>query len=95
MLLVGGAWFILMSMITGFMKSFIGFVIVRALCGVGGALIMPNVVALIAITCPPGKVRNISLGFFSASAPAGGYLGGIISGSFIAFHRWNWMFFFL
>jgi len=92
-LLAGGAWFVLWSLINGFTKNFTAFVIARALSGIGGALIMPNVVALIAITCPPGKLRNISLGVFSASAPTGGYLGSLISGVFIEIHQWKWMFF--
>jgi hypothetical protein len=53
------------------------------LSGTGGALMMPNIVALIAITCLPGKLRNISLGIFSASAPTGGYIGCLIAGSFV------------
>jgi MFS family permease len=92
-LLAGGAWFMLWSIVNGFMKDFAGFVIARAFTGVGGALIMPNVVALIAITCPPGKLRNISLGIFGASAPLGGYLGSIIAGAFIEIHQWRWTLF--
>lgn len=83
------------SLINGFITNFAGFVVVRALSGIGGALIMPNVVALIAITFPPGKVRNLSLAFFSASAPIGGSLGSLIAGAFVAAHQWKWMFFFL
>jgi MFS family permease len=56
---------------------------------------MPNIVALIAITCPPGKLRNISLGIFSASAPTGGYIGSLIAGAFVQAGLWKWMFFFL
>ncbi|KAI9740311.1 MAG: hypothetical protein M1834_004889 [Cirrosporium novae-zelandiae] len=92
-LLFGGAWFVVFSVANGFTNSFAPFIIVRALSGIGGALLMPNVVALIAITCPPGRLRNISLGFFSASAPMGSYLGSLIAGGFVAAGRWNLCFF--
>jgi MFS family permease len=68
---------------------------VRALSEIGGASMMPNIVTLIAITCPPGKLRNISLGIFSASAPIGGYIGSLIAGAFVQAGLWKWMFFFL
>jgi MFS family permease len=95
-LLIGGAWFVLWTVINGFMNNFTGFVVVRALSGVGGALIMPNVVALIAVTCPPGRMRNLSLGFFSASAPTGGWLGSLICGGFVKSgggDEWRWLFY--
>jgi MFS family permease len=66
---------------------------VRALSGTGGALMMPNIVALIAITYPPGKLRNIGLGIFTASAPTGGYAGSLIVGVFVQANQWKGMFF--
>jgi MFS family permease len=56
---------------------------------------MPNVVALIGITVPPGKLRNISLGIFSASAPTGAYIGALIAGAFHQIGAWKWLFFML
>ena len=50
---------------------------------------------MIAITNPPGKARNLSLGFFGASAPIGGYLGGIIVGLFLKYSQIKWCFLFL
>ncbi|KAH8812257.1 major facilitator superfamily domain-containing protein [Xylogone sp. PMI_703] len=91
-LFIGGAWLVVWSMINGFVNSLIPFIIARAMSGIGGALLMPNVVAMIGITCPPGRLRNVSLGFFSASAPTGGYIGSIISGAFIAAGRWDLFF---
>ncbi|KAL9096066.1 MAG: hypothetical protein Q9165_001588 [Trypethelium subeluteriae] len=63
--------------------------------GIGGALILPNAVAMLAITTPPGRMRNLSLGFFSASAPLGGWLGALLAGVFLQIAPWKWMFFFL
>jgi MFS family permease len=71
----------------------VAFNVVRAFSGIGGALIMPNAVALIGTTTPPGRMRNVTLGFFGASAPIGSYLGAIWAGLFIKFVNWNWIFF--
>ncbi|KAJ9203079.1 hypothetical protein DTO164E3_2550 [Paecilomyces variotii] len=68
---------------------------VRALSGVGGAFILPNAVAMITITNPPGRVRNLSLAFFGASAPAGGYIGAVLLGVFLEATEWKWLFVFI
>ncbi|KAK9452800.1 major facilitator superfamily-domain-containing protein [Dipodascopsis uninucleata] len=92
-LIIGAIWFVIWSLANGFCKSFVSFNVVRAFSGIGGALIMPNAVALISTTIPPGKVRNVTLGFFGASQPIGSYLGGVWAGVFIKYVNWNWIFF--
>ena len=70
LLLAGGAWLSITTLASAFCNhTFFAFVIMRALGGLGGAFIMPNAVAMISSTNPPGRVRNLSLGFFAASAP--------------------------
>ncbi len=91
-LICGAVWLVVWSLANGFCTSYIVFNVVRAFSGIGGALIMPNAVALISTTIPPGKMRNITLGFFGASAPIGSYLGAIWSGIFIQFTNWSWIF---
>ncbi|KAL4749801.1 hypothetical protein BDW72DRAFT_204467 [Aspergillus terricola var. indicus] len=96
MLLGGGAWLILCSFVGAFVHTnFFAFVTMRALAGVGGACIMPNAVAMIAITNPPGRVRNLSLGFFAASAPLGGYFSALFLGAFMEHTHWRWFFIFV
>lgn len=56
---------------------------------------MPNAVAMITIMVPPGKTRNLSMGFFAAAAPVGGWVGAIIAGLFMKTARWQMMFVFL
>ena len=92
MLLIGGAWFSVLTIINGFIPDFLGFCAIRALSGIGGALILPNGVAMVGITNPPGRIRNLSMGFFGASAPIGGYIGGIIVGLFIEYSDIKWCF---
>ncbi|GCB25996.1 uncharacterized MFS-type transporter C1683.03c [Aspergillus awamori] len=95
LLLAGGAWLSLCTLISAFCSNFYAFVAMRALAGLGGAFIMPNAVALIASTNPPGRVRNLSLGFFAASAPTGGYFGALFLGAFMEGTEWKWFFVFI
>lgn len=56
---------------------------------------MPNAVAMITIVVPPGRTRNLTMGFFAAAAPIGGWIGGLIAGLFMTTARWQMMFVFL
>lgn len=96
LLLGGGAWLVLCAFLSAFChENFFAFVTMRALAGVGGACIMPNAVAMITITNPPGRVRNLSLGFFAASAPLGGYFGALFLGAFLEGTHWRWFYIFV
>ena len=92
-LVAGAIWLVIWSIANGFCDSFVSFNVARALSGIGGALIMPNAVALISTTIPPGRMRNVTLGFFGASAPIGSYLGAVWAGIFVQFASWKWIFF--
>jgi predicted MFS family arabinose efflux permease len=50
---------------------------------------------MISSTNPPGRVRNVSLGFFGASAPVGGYFGALFLGAFLERTEWKWFFIFI
>lgn len=95
MLLLGGAWFALGSLINNFCSDFLVFNLIRGFTGMGGALILPNAVAMIGITFPPGRMRNFCLGIFGAAAPIGGYLGAVFAGVFTQFTPWRYLFVFL
>ncbi|KAK4861864.1 hypothetical protein LT330_003899 [Penicillium expansum] len=95
LVLAGGAWLTICTLASAFCSNFFAFVTMRALAGLGGALIMPNAVAMISSTNPPGRVRNLSLGFFGASAPIGGYLGALFLGAFLQRTEWKWFFIFI
>ncbi|OQD88960.1 hypothetical protein PENANT_c003G04784 [Penicillium antarcticum] len=89
LLLAGGAWLTVCTFASAFCTNFFAFVTMRALAGLGGAFVMPNAVAMISSTNPPGRVRNVSLGFFGASAPVGGYFGALFLGAFLEHTEWN------
>ncbi|KAJ5697245.1 major facilitator superfamily domain-containing protein [Penicillium malachiteum] len=95
LLLIGGAWLSLCTLIRAFCNKFFAFITMRALAGVGGAIIMPNAVAMISATNPPGRMRNLSLGLFGASAPMGGYCGALFSGAFLVHTSYKWFFLFI
>ena len=67
----------------------------RALSGIGGAFMVPNCIALLTITFPPGRMRNISVGLFGAMAPIGAAGGSVFPGFFVQLLPWKWLFFFL
>ncbi|KAF2802679.1 MFS general substrate transporter [Mytilinidion resinicola] len=94
-LLFGGAWFSAWSLLNIACRSFLSFNIARGFTGMGGALILPNAVAMIGITFPPGRSRNFCLGIFGAAAPIGGYLGAVLAGIFTRFTPWWGLFLFL
>lgn len=77
------------------MKNFIVLCVMRALTGIGGAFMVPNALALLTINFPPGKMRNITVGFFGAMAPIGAAGGGVFAGFFVQLTPWKWLFFFL
>lgn len=95
LLLAGGAWLTVCTLASAFCNNFFAFVTMRALAGLGGAFIMPNAVAMISSTNPPGRVRNLSLGMFGASAPMGGYFGALFLGAFLQRTEWKWFFIFM
>jgi MFS family permease len=93
MLLLGGVILVLFSLVNGFCKTYGAFIAIRALTGIGGGLIMPNAVAIIMMMLPPGRSRNITMSFFGASAPLGGWIGALFSGLFTQFSKWEYLFF--
>lgn len=92
---VAGVFWVIFHLISGFMKSVISLSVMRGLSGIGGAMIVPNAIALLTITFPPGKMRNITVGFFGATAPMGATLGSLLPGFFVQLLPWKWLFFFL
>lgn len=94
-LLAGAAWWIVWSFINAFCNHFVAFNVARALSGIGAAMIVPNAVAVIGTTLPPGKMRNLSLGFFGAGAPVGGWLGALFAGLLAELTPWKCLFIFM
>jgi MFS family permease len=93
--LVAGVVWVIFHLVAGFMRNLVALCVMRALAGIGGAFILPNAIALLTITFPPGRVRNISVGLFGSMAPVGAAGGCIFPGFFGQLVPWWWLFFFL
>ena len=94
-MLIGATWWIVWSFINAFCDNFVAFNVARASSGVGAAMIVPNAIAMISTTLPPGNMRNLSLGCFGAVAPVGGWLGGLLAGLLAELTPWKWLFIFM
>jgi MFS family permease len=94
-LLLGASWWIVWSLINGFCSNFIAFNIARGMSGVGGAMVVPNAVAIIGTTFPPGRIRNRCLGLFGAGAPVGGWAGALMAGLLAETLVFKWLFIFM
>lgn len=77
-LLLGAAWWVVWTLANAFCSDYVAFNVVRAMSGVGGAMVVPNAVAIVGTEFPPGRMRNRCLGLFGAGAPVGGWAGKFI-----------------
>jgi MFS family permease len=88
-LLTGAVWWVIWSLVTGFAKSIFQISLFRGLTGMGAAFIVPNAVALLMHTFPPGKSRNIAMGLFGAMAPIGAAGGSVIAALLVQLAPWK------
>lgn len=91
--LVGLALFGVASLAGGFATSSGMLVAVRAVQGVGAALLSPAALALLTVTFPAGRERNVALGVWGALAGIGGTLGVVAGGVLVDSLGWEWIFF--
>jgi EmrB/QacA subfamily drug resistance transporter len=93
-LFLGGlALFGLASLAGGLVTSSEGLIVARVVQGVGAALLSPAALALLTVTFPAGRERNIALGVWGALAAIGGTLGVVAGGVLIDSLGWEWIFF--
>ncbi|WP_137292758.1 MFS transporter [Nocardioides dongxiaopingii] len=67
---------------------------VRALLGVGGAMIMPTTLSLIRTLFPDARERATALGIWGAMAAVGGAIGPIVGGALLEAFSWHAAFLF-
>ncbi|KAI1610243.1 MFS transporter [Exophiala viscosa] len=90
---IGYYWFALWSLIAGFSAfshSIVFFSFCRAMQGIGPAIMIPNGLAVLSRTYPPGPKRNMVLSLFGATAPNGYLMGALFSGIFAQLVWWPW-----
>src|SRR5947209_6857784 len=65
----------------------------RAVQGIGGAIMAPTALSLLADTFPEGPQRNRALGVYSGVSAAGGALGLVLGGVITTYLSWRWILF--
>jgi EmrB/QacA subfamily drug resistance transporter len=91
--LIGLALFGAASLAGGFASSSEMLIAVRAIQGVGAALLSPAALALLQVTFAAGRERNLALGIWGALAGIGGTLGVVAGGVLVDSAGWEWIFF--
>ncbi|MDE3065764.1 MAG: MFS transporter [Acidobacteriota bacterium] len=90
--LAGMSVFILASMGAGFAASGTQIVAVRAIQGLGGAVLSPATLTIIVTTFHGARLPK-AIGAWSAVAGAGGAVGGLLGGVLTGYASWRWIFF--
>ncbi|OAP60774.1 hypothetical protein AYL99_05776 [Fonsecaea erecta] len=96
MVVIGYCFLSLWSVVAG-LSHYVGyelFFVARGFQGLGASLMVPNGLALLGRTYPPGsKKKIISFTLFGLCAPVGAYLGMIFGALFTRFATWWWSFY--
>ena len=81
------------SLVAGLASSPEMLVAARTVQGIGAALLSPAALALLQVTFPAGRERNVAMGIWGALAGLGGTLGVIAGGILVDALGWEWIFF--
>ncbi len=92
-LMAGIALFALASLAGGFATDQAWLLTARVIQGIGGALVTPASLSLIAVTFPEGRERNRAMGVYAAVSIAGAAIGLIAGGLLTSYADWRWVFF--
>ena len=92
-LIAGIIVFSLASLLGGFATTQAWLLGARALQGVGGAIVAPAALSLIATTFPEGPPRNRAMGVYAAMSIGGAAVGLIAGGLLTTYASWRWVFF--
>ena len=89
--MIGLALFTIVSAIAAFSNSMNMLIVMRALQGVGAALIMPLSLSLISNAFPPEE-RGRAIGIWSAVSVSSIALGPVVGGAIVEYFSWGWIF---
>jgi EmrB/QacA subfamily drug resistance transporter len=90
--LLGIAIFTIASVGAGFAESGGQMVAIRAIQGLGGAILSPATLTIIVTTFHGPRLPK-AIGAWSAVAGAGGAVGGLLGGILTGYASWRWVFF--
>ncbi|MFB4320352.1 MFS transporter [Actinomadura sp. 21ATH] len=85
--------FLLASVLGGVAQDGATLIAARVLQGVGGAVIAPAALSLLADTFPAGPRRNKALGVYGAMGGLGSVIGLLLGGALTEYLGWRWIMF--
>ncbi|MFI6522259.1 MFS transporter [Spirillospora sp. NPDC050679] len=85
--------FLLASLLGGVAQNGATLIAARVLQGVGGAIIAPAALSLLADTFAPGPQRNKALGVYGAMGGLGSVVGLLLGGALTEYLGWRWIMF--
>ncbi|KAI9739585.1 MAG: hypothetical protein M1834_006303 [Cirrosporium novae-zelandiae] len=94
MFVLGFIWFGVWSAVVGlaaYSNQYL-FIVARAVQGIGPAMLMPNGLAILGSSYPPGERKHMVFALFGAVAPTGAILGMVFSALFSDLTWWPWTF---
>jgi MFS family permease len=91
--MTGVALFTLGSLLSGLAWSAGTLIVFRALQGLGGGLLAPAALSIVATTFREGRERNVALGVWGAASGVGGAVGVLVGGLLTSYLSWSWIFF--
>src|ERR671931_731045 len=93
-LFVGGlALFTVSSLLCGLAWSEASLIALRAVQGLGAALLAPAALSLLVTTFAEGRERNLALGIYGAASGSGAAAGVLLGGVLTSYLSWSWIFF--
>jgi EmrB/QacA subfamily drug resistance transporter len=90
--LVGVVVFVIASLLCGLSQSEGMLIVMRAVQGVGGAIIAPSALSIVSTAFPEGAERNKALGVWGALGGSGAAIGVILGGFLTKYLGWEWIF---
>jgi EmrB/QacA subfamily drug resistance transporter len=93
MFIAGALLFTIGSLAGGLATSATLLIVARVVQGIGGAIVAPTALSLLADTFAEGKARNRALGVYSAVSAGGGALGLLLGGVITNYFSWRWILF--
>ncbi|HEX3490210.1 MAG TPA: MFS transporter [Streptosporangiaceae bacterium] len=81
------------SLLGGFATTEAWLLAARALQGVGGAIVAPTALSLVATNFPEGRERNRAMGVYATMSIAGAAVGLLAGGVLTTYLDWRWVLF--